>query len=72
MAEKKGIKQSKSPKKVNKHHQPTWKEADVKELISLMQEETIIFNMNNAKTPKEKSACYKIVHAEMNKKGIQI
>ena len=46
-------------------------DADVKELISLMQEETIIFSMNNAKTSKEKSACYKILHVEMNKKGMQ-
>ena len=45
--------------------------ADVKELISLMQEETIIFSLNNAKTPKEKSASYKVVHAELNKKGIK-
>ena len=62
-------KQKKSPKKGNRQPQRKWKDADVKELISLMQEETIIFSLNNAKTPKEKSACYKVVHAELNKKG---
>ena len=54
----------KSPKKGNKQPQWKWKDADVKELISLMQEETIIFSLNNAKTPKEKSACYKVVKQE--------
>ena len=71
MAEKKAINESKrrkSPNKRNKQSQRKWKDADVKELISLMQEETIIFSLNNAKTPKEKSACYKVVHAELNKK----
>lgn len=74
MAEKKAINESKrrkSPNKRNKQSQRKWKDADVKELISLMQEETIIFSLNNAKTPKEKSACYKVVHAELNKKGIK-
>ena len=71
MADNKLGKRRKSPKKANTQRKPKWKEADVKELISLMQEETITFSMNNAKTSKEKSACYKIVHAEMNKKGMQ-
>ena len=62
-------KQKKSLKNGNKQPLRKWKEADVKELISLMQEETITFSLNNAKTPKEKSACYKVVHAELNKKG---
>ena len=73
MAEKKAINESKcrkSPNKRNKQSQRKWKDADVKELISLMQE-TIIFSLNNAKTPKEKSAFYKVVHAELNKKGIK-
>ena len=56
---------------LKKQRKPKWKDADVKELISLMQEETIIFSMNNAKTSKEKSVCYKILHVEMNKKGMQ-
>jgi hypothetical protein len=71
MAEKIAGKHSKQRKSPKKQRKPKWKDADVKELISLMQEETIIFSMNNAKTSKEKSACYKILHVEMNKKGMQ-
>jgi hypothetical protein len=73
--ERKAFKASKnmSKHKVNKRSQVRkWKDTDVKELISLMQEETILFSLNNAKTPKEKSACYKVVHAELDKKGNNI
>ena len=75
MAEQTERKASKnmSKHKVNKRSQVRkWKDTDVKELISLMQEETILFSLNNAKTPKEKSACYKVVHAELDKKGNNI
>ena len=44
-----------------------WK--DVKELIQIMQEETVMFSLDNAKTPKEKRAAYKTVQVQMQKKG---
>jgi len=31
-----------------------WKDKDVKELLELMKEETIIFSLENVETPKEK------------------
>ena len=33
----------------------TWKESEVRALLDLMKEETIAFNLDNAKTPKEKN-----------------
>jgi len=36
-----------------------WKEKDVEELLKLMKEETVMFSLENAKTPKEKRAVYK-------------
>ena len=50
----------------------SWKDTDVRELISIMQEETILYNMDNAKTPKEKRACYKVVHVQLQNKGRSI
>ena len=32
-----------------------WKDQDVEELIELMKEETIMFSLENAKIPKEKT-----------------
>ena len=46
-----------------------WKEQDVKELIELMKEETIMFSLDNAKTPKEKRAAYKSVQVQLQNKG---
>ena len=34
-----------------------------------MQEETVMFSLDNAKTPKEKRAAYKTVQVQMQKKG---
>lgn len=56
----------KSPKKSRGY---SWKEEDVKELIQIMQEETVMFSLDNAKTPKEKRAAYKTVQVQMQKKG---
>ena len=38
----------------------SWKDKDVEGLIELMKEETIMFSLENAKTPKEKRAVYKV------------
>lgn len=46
-----------------------WKDENVFNLISIMNEETILFNLDNAKTPKEKRACYAAVHVQLQKKG---
>ena len=46
-----------------------WKDQDDKELIELMKEETIMFSLENAKTPKEKWAVYKSVQVQLQNKG---
>ena len=46
-----------------------WKDKDVGELIELMKEETIMFSLENAKTPKEKRAVYKSVQVQLQNKG---
>ena len=46
-----------------------WKDKDVEELIELMKEETIMFSLENAKTPKEKRAVYKSVQVQLENKG---
>ena len=46
-----------------------WKEQEVKELLNLMKEETIMFSLENAKTPKEKRAAYKSVQVQLQNKG---
>ena len=45
------------------------KDKDVEELIELMKEETIMFSLENAKTPKEKRAVYKSVQVQLQIKG---
>ena len=45
----------------------SWTDKDVKELMQIMQE-TIIFSLNTAKTPKEKRAAYKNVQVKMQKR----
>ena len=47
----------------------SWKDQDVKELIQIMQEETIIFSLENAKSPKEKRAAYKSVQVQLQNRG---
>ena len=46
-----------------------WKDKDVGELIELMKEETIMFSLENAKTPKEKRAVYKSVQVQLQNNG---
>ena len=46
-----------------------WKDKDVEELMKLMKEETIMFSLENAKTPKEKQAVYKSVQVQLQNKG---
>ena len=48
-----------------------WKDKDVglEELTELMKEETSMFSLENAKTPKEKRAVYKSVHVQLRNKG---
>ena len=45
-----------------------WKDKDVEELIELMKEETIMFRLENAKTP-EKRAVYKSLQVQLQNKG---
>ena len=46
-----------------------WKDEEVLDLIDVMNEETILISIDNAKTPKEKRACYTNVHVQLQKKG---
>ena len=46
-----------------------WKDEQVFNLISVMNEETILINLDKAKTPKEKRACYAAVYVQLQKKG---
>ena len=62
--------QQKSP---GKSRGIAWKNKDVEELIGLMKEETIMFSLENAKTPKEKRAVYKRVQVQLqNKSNVQL
>ena len=47
-----------------------WKDEEVFDLINIMNEETILINLDKAKTPKEKRACYRAVYTQLQKKGI--
>ena len=42
-----------------------WKDKELEELIELMKEETVMFSLENAKTPKEKRGVYKSVQVQM-------
>ena len=46
-----------------------WKDKELEGLIELMKEETIMFGLENAKTPKEKRAVYKSVQVQLQNKG---
>ena len=48
-----------------KSHEIAWKDKEVAELIELMKEETVMFSLENAKTPKEKRGVYKSVQVQM-------
>ena len=56
-------------KSLRKSRGIAWKDQDVEELIELMKEETIMFSLENAKTPKEKRAAYKTVQVQLQNKG---
>ena len=47
----------------------SWKESDVKELLTIMKEETIACNLDHAKTAKEKRAAYDYIRVKLQKKG---
>ena len=56
-------------KSPGKSHGIAWKDKDVEGLIELMKEETIMFSLENAKTPKEKRAVYKSVQVQLQNNG---
>ena len=56
-------------KSPGKSRQIAWKDKDVEGLIKLMKEETIMFSLENAKTPKQKRAVYKSVQVQLQNKG---
>ena len=45
-----------------------WKEADVRLLLEIIREETILFSLDNAKTRKEKRAAYINVQVKLQTK----
>ena len=63
----KEIKNKPSPKKSARI--AVWKEEEVLALLSIMKEETILYNLDSAKTPKEKRSAYKHVAVKLEQKG---
>jgi hypothetical protein len=61
-------KKSTSPRKSRSF---IWSDENVSELLSIMKEETILYNLNNAKTPKEKRSAYRHVAAKLEEKGMR-
>ena len=57
-------------KSPGKSRQIACKDKDVEDLIELMKEETIMFSLENTKTPKEKRAVYKSVQVQLQKQGL--
>ena len=47
----------------------SWKNGNVQLLLEVMKEETIVFSLDNAKTPKEKRAAYENVAVKLQNKG---
>ena len=47
----------------------SWKNENVLLLLEVMIEETILFSLDNAKTPKEKRAAYENVTVKLESKG---
>ena len=56
-------------KSPGKSRRIAWKDKDVEELKELIKKETIMFSLENAKTPKEKRAVYKSVQVQLQNKG---
>ena len=52
---KQNLEKVKSPRK---SRGLAWKNSDVLELLEIMQEETILYSLDNANTPKAKRAIY--------------
>ena len=46
-----------------------WKDQDVSALLTIMKEETILYNLDHAKTPKEKRSAYRHVAVQLEEKG---
>ena len=65
MASAKSAKQ-KSPQK---SRGISWKNENFQLLLEVMKEETILFSLDNAKTPKEKRAAYENVAVKLQNKG---
>ena len=47
----------------------TWRESEVRALLDLIKKETIAFNLDNAKTSKEKRSGYSIVQVQHENRG---
>ena len=46
-----------------------WSEEEVKKLLNLWAEETIQISIDNAKTPKEKTAVYQTLKVQLEQQG---
>ncbi|CAB3979906.1 Hypothetical predicted protein [Paramuricea clavata] len=62
------VKNNRSPKKSARIS--SWKDEEVLALLSIMKEETILYNLDNDKTPKEKRSAYRHVAAKMEQKAL--
>jgi len=47
----------------------SWKTEEVEKLIDLWAEETIQFSIDNAKTPREKTAAYRTLQVQLEQQG---
>ena len=47
----------------------SWKTEEVEKLIDLWAEETVQFSIDNAKTPKEKTAVYRTLQVQLEQQG---
>ena len=47
----------------------SWKTEKVEKLIDLWAEETVQFSIDNAKTPKEKTAVYRRLQVQLEQQG---
>ena len=46
-----------------------WKNSDVRQLLEVMQEETILYSLDNANTPNAKRVTYRDVQVQLQNKG---
>ena len=47
----------------------SWKTEEVEKLIDLWAEDTVQFSIDNAKTPKEKTAVYRTLQVQLEQQG---